>query len=93
MALAKSAQMTQSSPLMFMPLGFLTTAFMPKEFLTGWFKWAVTLNPVDYVLVSVRTIIIDGWDWGSILPGLWVLAAATAVMLTAATWAYRGATA
>ncbi|MCY4622938.1 MAG: ABC transporter permease [bacterium] len=89
----RSVQLTQNSWLMFMPLAFLTTAFMPKEFLTGWFKWAVTVNPVDYVLVSVRTIIITGWEWESILPGIWVLAALTAIMLTAATWTYRGATA
>jgi len=89
----RSVQMTQNSWLMFMPLAFLTTAFMPKEFLTGWFKWAVTVNPVDYVLVSVRTIIITGWEWESILPGIWVLSAVTAIMLTAATWTYRGATA
>ncbi len=67
--------------------------FMPSVFLTGWFKWAVTLNPVDYVLVAVRTIIIDGWEWESILPGLWVLSAITLIMLTAATWTYRQATA
>ena len=89
----RSVQMTQNSWLMFMPLAFLTTAFMPREFLTGWFKLAVTLNPVDYVLVSVRTIIIEGWVWESILPGLWVLTAATAIMLTTATWTYRRATA
>ena len=89
----RSVQMTQNSWLMFMPLAFLTTAFMPKEFLTGWFKLAVTLNPVDYVLVSVRTIIIEGWVWESILPGLWVLTATTVIMLTTATWTYRRATA
>ena len=89
----KSVQVTQNSWLMFMPLAFLTTAFMPKELLTGWFKWAVTLNPVDYVLVAVRTIIIDGWEWESILPGLWVLTATTVIMLAAATWTYRRATA
>ena len=81
------------SPVGDAELAFLTTAFMPKEFLTGWFKWAVTVNPVDYVLVSIRTIIITGWEWESILPGIWVLAAVTLIMLTAATWTYRGATA
>ena len=45
------------------------------------------------MLVSVRTIIIDGWEWESILPGLWVLTATTVIMLTAATWTYRRATA
>ncbi len=89
----RNFQATQNSWLMFMPLAFLTTAFMPREFLTGWFRWAVMLNPVDYVLVSVRTIIIEGWRWESILPGLWVLAGLTVVLLTAATWTYRRAAA
>ncbi|MXZ02176.1 MAG: hypothetical protein F4Y88_00420 [Chloroflexi bacterium] len=89
----KNVEATQSSFLMFMPLAFLTTGLMPQEFLTGWFKWAVTVNPVNYVLVSVRTIIIDGWVWDSILPGFWVLAAATMVLVSAATWIYRRATA
>ena len=89
----RSFQVTQNSWLMFMPVAFLTTAFMPREFLTGWFRWAVTLNPVDYVLVSVRTLIIEGWSWESILPGLWVLVALTVGLLTAATWIYSRATA
>ena len=89
----KSVQVTQNSWLLFMPLAFLTTAFIPKDLLSGWFKVAVTLNPVDYVMVSVRTIIIEGWMWDSILPGLWVLLATTVIMLTVSTWSYRRATA
>ena len=89
----KSVQVTQNSWLLFMPLAFLTTAFMPKELLSGWFKVAVALNPVDYIMVGVRTIIVEGWEWDSILPGLYILTAITAIMLTSATWAYRRATA
>ena len=89
----KSPQVTQSSWLVFMPVVFLTTAFMPKELLTGWFKLVVTLNPVDYVLVGVRAIIIEGWQWDAILPGLWALAAMTAGLMVLATWLYRRATA
>ena len=88
----KSVQVTQNSWLLFMPLAFMTTAFMPKELLSGWFKIAVTLNPVDYIMVAVRTMIIEGWEWDSILPGLLVLLVTTAIMLTSATWFYRRAT-
>ena len=89
----KSAQITQSSWLLFMPVAFLTTAYMPKEFLTGWFKWAVTVNPVDYVLKSIRTVIITGWEWNAISPGLWVLVGMSALLLGVATWLYRRETA
>ena len=89
----RSAQVTMNSWLLFMPLAFLTTAFMPKEFLTGWFKIAVTINPVDYIMAGIRIIIIEGWEWETILPGLWALVASTVVMTTIATWFYRRTTA
>ena len=90
---AKSAQVTQSTWLLFMPLAFLTTAFMPKELLTGWFKIAVSINPVDYVLAGIRVIIIQGWEWETILPGLWALLGMTGVLATATTWLFRRVTA
>ena len=89
----RSAQVTMNSWLLFMPLAFLTTAFMPREFLTGWFKIAVTINPVDYIMAAIRIIIIEGWEWETILPGRWALVASTVVMMTIATWFYRRATA
>ena len=89
----KSIQVTQSAWLMFMPLTFLTTAFLPRDLLTGWFKVAVALNPVDYILVAIRAIIIEGWVWDTIVMGLWVLAAMTVVLISTATWVYRRATA
>jgi len=89
----KSAQITQTSWLLFMPVAFLTTAYMPKDFLGGWFKWAVTINPVDYVLDSIRVVVITGWAWGDIMLGLWVLIGMTALALGVATWMYRRETA
>ena len=89
----RSAQATMNSWLLFMPLAFLTTAFMPRELLTGWFKIAVIVNPVDYIMAGIRVIIIEGWEWNTILPGLWALAATTLVLLTTTTWLYRRVTA
>jgi len=89
----QSVQVTQSTWLLFMPIAFMTTAFMPKELLSGWFKIAVTINPVDYILTGIRVIIIEGWVWESILPGLWALLAMTAVLGVATTWVFRRLTA
>ncbi len=88
----KSAQATQSSFVLFFPFIFLTSAFMPREFLSGWFKVALKANPVNYVLESMRTLVITGWDWGSIATGLWVLIVMTVGLIAAATWMYRRAT-
>jgi len=89
----KSAQVTQQSWLLFMPIVFLTSAMMPRELLSGWFKIAVIINPVDYVLQGIRLIIIEGWEWGTIPTGIWVLIAMTAVLMAAATWLYPRVTA
>ena len=88
----KSTQVTMSTWLLFMPFAFLTTAFMPKELLTGWFKVAVSVNPVDYVLVGIRAFIILGWEWDVILPGLWWLTGMTVVLMAIAGWLYRRVT-
>jgi ABC-2 type transport system permease protein len=86
---SQSIQVTQSTWLLFMPLAFLTSAFMPKDLLTGWFRVAVTLNPVEYVLAGIRIIIIQGWDWGTILPGLWALLSMLAALGAATVWSFR----
>ena len=89
----KSAQATQSSFVLFFPFIFLTTAFVPEELLGGWFKVATKINPVTYVMEALRTIVIEGWEWGTILTGLWVLVVMVGFLMVVTTWLYRRATA
>ena len=89
----KSVQATQSSFVFFFPFIFLTTAFMPEEMLSGWLKVAVKINPVTYVLEAMRAFVVEGWEWGTIVAGLWVLGAMTVIPLLVTTWLYRRATA
>ena len=79
--------------MFFFPFIFLTTAFMPKDLLSGWFKVAVTLNPVEYVLAALRVIVIEGWVWDTILPGLIILGTMTIGLTALTTWLYRNETA
>lgn len=88
----RSAQATQASFVLFIPFIFVTTAFMPKEFLSGWFKVGVTINPVNYVLEAIRALVIEGWEWDTILIGLWALIGMSVVLIGGATWLFRRAT-
>ena len=56
-----------TSWLLFFPFAFLTTAFLPKEALTGWLASIATYNPVTYLLEALRSLITDGWDGASLL--------------------------
>ena len=89
----KSIQATQASFILFFPFVFLSTAFMPKELLPGWFKVAVTINPVNYVLEGMRALVIEGWEWDTVAIGVGVLLAMTVLLMTGATWLYRRTTA
>jgi ABC-2 type transport system permease protein len=65
----------------FFPLLFLTPNFVPRDMLTRPMEIAATLNPVTYVMESLRSLVLQDLDWASIWPGFLVVAVAGAVML------------
>lgn len=79
-----------SSFILFFPFAFLTTSFLPKEALTGWLATIATYNPVTYVLGGLRSLIVDGWEWGELGKGLLCILAVTIVSFGLASAAMRG---
>jgi ABC-2 type transport system permease protein len=79
-----NSQATQSMWALFMPLMFLTTAFAPKEALSGWLSTAASFNPMTYLLQGMRSLSIEGWDAGDLGLALLAVGALGAVTLTLA---------
>ena len=77
----RSAAATNSGGLIFFPLLFLTPNFVPRNLLTEPMEVAATLNPVTYVMESLRSLILEDLDWGTIWPGFVVVAVVGAAML------------
>ncbi len=77
----RSAAATNSGSLIFFPLLFLTPNFVPRDMLTRPMEIAATLNPVTYVMETMRTLILEVWNWDRIWPGFLVVAIAGAIML------------
>jgi ABC-2 type transport system permease protein len=50
-----------TSFLLFFPFAFLTTAFTPRDLLSGWLDAIAGVNPVTYLLDGMRSLILDGW--------------------------------
>jgi len=65
-----------ASFILFFPFAFLTTAYVPREALSGWLATVAAFNPVTYVLEGLRSLVMTGWDAGPLLGG----ALATAVV-------------
>lgn len=61
-----SSQAAQAGFLLFFPLLFLSPAFAPKEFFSGWLEFLATINPVTYVLESMRYLVLSGWSLESL---------------------------
>lgn len=89
-ALTKNPRVLQSSFILVFPLTFITTAQLPKELLTGWYKVAVGLNPVTYVLEGIRTIMTLGGGFShEIVTAYGVALALLAVTSTIAVWSFK----
>jgi ABC-2 type transport system permease protein len=70
--------------LLVLPGIFLSTAFMPGDFLPGWISTVARYNPVDWAAVACREVLLSSSpDWGVVLlrAGLLLLFSAAAVLL------------
>jgi ABC-2 type transport system permease protein len=76
----RNVQATQSSFLLFFPLLFLTPNFVPFSRLSPVMETLARINPVSYVIVGLRSLIIDGWDAGKIGVCVLVIAVMGAVL-------------
>ena len=62
----RNVQATNTSFLLFFPLLFLTPNFVPFDRLSSAMETLARINPVSYVIVGIRSLVIDGWDAGKI---------------------------
>jgi ABC-2 type transport system permease protein len=56
-----SAEAVQAAfPVFFISL-FMSSAFFPRQLMRGWFKAVVTVNPVTWLVESMRSLVIDSF--------------------------------
>ncbi|NJP37588.1 ABC transporter permease [Alkalicoccus luteus] len=80
---AKNAQAAQAGTLIFFPLLFLSTTFVPLELIeAGWLRTAAVINPTTYLLEGMRSVLIDGWVWQPLVTGFLVVGAACVVTIS-----------
>jgi ABC-2 type transport system permease protein len=76
----RNVQATNTSFLLFFPLLFLTPNFVPFDRLTPVMEALAKLNPVSYVIVGLRSLVIEGWDLDKIAGCLAVIVAMGVVL-------------
>jgi len=76
----RNVQATQSSFLLFFPLLFLTPNFVPFDRLSPLMETLARINPVSYVIVAMRGLVIDGWNLGQIAVAALVIVGLGAIL-------------
>jgi ABC-2 type transport system permease protein len=76
----RNVQATSTSFLLFFPLLFLTPNFVPFDRLSPVMEALARANPVSYVIVGLRSLVIDGWDAGKLAVCGGVIVALTFVL-------------
>ncbi len=76
----RNVQATQSSFILFFPLLFLTPNFVPFDRLTALMRTLAHINPISYVIVGLRSLVIDGWVAGQIAVCVAVIVALGAIL-------------
>jgi ABC-2 type transport system permease protein len=90
--LTKSDQAAGTISMLFFPLAFTSTAFVPAQMMPGWMRVLNDLNPVTYVIEGMRSLMV-GWEAGPVGAALLATAALALVTHVPAAWAFRRLTA
>lgn len=85
----KNPRVLQSSYVFFFPFSFITTSQLPLNLLHGWYKTAVQINPVTYILEAIRSVLINNQIGGTVLIGFTVAIGFAAVTLFISFWAFK----
>jgi ABC-2 type transport system permease protein len=76
----RNVQATQSSFLLFFPLLFLSPNFVPFDRLSSAMNTLAHINPVSYVIVGIRSLVINGWVAGELAACVGVIVALGAIL-------------
>jgi ABC-2 type transport system permease protein len=79
-----------SAFLLFFPFLFLTSSYVPRTQLTGWLDTVASVNPVTYLLGGLRSLTMQGWQWGDLGQALVAIAVVAVVSMTLCFSALRG---
>jgi ABC-2 type transport system permease protein len=87
----KNPRILQSSYIFFFPFSFITTSQLPLNLLSGWYKTAVQLNPVTYILEAMRSILINNQIGSTVFIGFAVAICFAFITLMISFWSFKKA--
>lgn len=84
-----SAEVVQGTFPLFFALLFFSSAFFPRETMSGWFKVVADVNPISYLVEAMRDQVIVGVEARETLIGLAVVIGLAALAIAGCWSAFR----
>ena len=91
--LTRSEQATSALSILFFPIAFMSTAFVPVGLMPEWLQIVNRWNPLTYVIEAMRGLMSVGWDWPAIGQAVIAIAILGLILHAATLWALRRLTA
>jgi ABC-2 type transport system permease protein len=87
--LTRSEQATTTLSFLFMPLAFMSTAFVPRAMMPEWLQSLDAFNPISHVIEAIRSLMSVGIIWSDLWPAIASIALLGLVLHTVTLWAFR----
>jgi ABC-2 type transport system permease protein len=87
--LTRNEQATSLLSVLFFPIAFMSTAFVPVALMPEWLQTVNRWNPLTYVIEAMRALMVGSWDWVLIGQAFIAIAALAVVLQGATLWAFR----
>jgi ABC-2 type transport system permease protein len=71
------------------PLLFMSTALTPRDFMPGWILNVSNFNPISYTVDAARVLMVNGYDWGTVLKAFGVIGLIAVATLGATLYLFR----
>lgn len=87
--LIRNEQATTTLSFLFLPVAFMSTAFVPQAMMPEWLQAIDPWNPVSSVIEAIRSLMVEGFVWDTILEAAAWIVVLGALLHAVTLWAFR----
>lgn len=87
--LTKNEQATSTIAFLFLPIAFMSTAFVPEAMMPEWLGVLNGWNPISHVIEALRVLMVVGFVWEPIWQAIVSIVVLGVVLHSVTLWAFR----
>ena len=91
--ITRNEQATGMLGILFIPIAFLSTAFVPEPMMPEWLQAVNAINPISYVIEAIRSLMIEGIILDDLWPAFVSIVVLGVLLHSLTLWAFRRMTA